>query len=460
MAERLSSTRHQPDAPKGEFTVVKTTSGWTTVNYELSEERMRHAKERGATSRSVELLRINEAEDILTIFPANTLPHKADFLEPRYGSIRSISLEGFDIMEPDSEGAVFDMLEYLPAGFLKDPEYGLGLQKDFRFIIEAVGQIESITKLVITKRGSSGIDDDTYTLNHREFEAIRKGINKIHSRAVAQAAVDKTILSQNALLTTLLPDRYPERHRPYKADTIFKAVTDGTRGAAKLSVADKSAAVGLLSANKRDLAKSHPQELLELRREIELVTLDQLIEKLKKMLAAQHAEDHWQQLFLDNPFILSLAFGLPIVALGGRVSVGGRKFDGTGDKIVDFLHRNALTDNITLMEIKIPKTRLLGGEYRGGVFAPSAELVGSITQALDQRYQLLKNIAVLKEGSRRNDLESYAVKCVIVIGTAPTEPDLKKSLELFRNSLNDVLLITFDELLGKLIHLRDFLSLQ
>ena len=110
------------------------------------------------------------------------------------------------------------------------------------------------------------------------------------------------------------------------------------------------------------------------------------------------------------------------------------------------------------MEIKTPTAELCRSAYRGGVFAPSTELAGTVTQALDQRYQLQKNIAGLKDSSRRHDMESYAVKCVIVIGTTPKNPDQRKSLELFRNNLNDVLVVAFDELLEKLKHLHTFLS--
>jgi len=189
-----------------------------------------------------------------------------------------------------------------------------------------------------------------------------------------------------------------------------------------------------------------------------VVTLKQLIAKLDAMLSARHTEKQWQQLFLDNPFVLSLAFGLPIVSIGDQMSVGGRRLDGTGDKIVDFLHRNALTDNVSLVEIKTPGSKLLGTEYRNGVYGPSAELTGAITQVLDQRYQLQRSIAVIKDTSRRSDIESYAIKCMIIIGTTPATPEAKKSLELFRNSLNDVLIVTFDELLTKLKHLLEFIS--
>ena len=146
------------------------------------------------------------------------------------------------------------------------------------------------------------------------------------------------------------------------------------------------------------------------------------------------------------------------MALGGQVSVGGRTFAGVGDKIADFLHRNGLTDNVTLLEIKTPETKLLGSVYRGGVHAPSVDLVGTVNQVLDQRYQLQRSMAYFKDSSRVTNVESYAIKCVVVIGRVPTGPDEKKSLELFRNNLNDVLVVTFDELLEKLRHLHTFLK--
>jgi len=50
------------------------------------------------------------------------------------------------------------------------------------------------------------------------------------------------------------------------------------------------------------------------------------------------------------------------------------------------------------------------------------------------------------------------IRCVVILGTTPAETDRKRSFELFRNNLHDVLVITFDELIAKLQHLHHFLS--
>jgi hypothetical protein len=52
-----------------------------------------------------------------------------------------------------------------------------------------------------------------------------------------------------------------------------------------------------------------------------------------------------------------------------------------------------------LVEIKTPHTQLLGKEFCDGVFLASGDLVGSVAQVLDQRYQFEKKIAQIKDTS-------------------------------------------------------------
>ena len=91
-------------------------------------------------------------------------------------------------------------------------------------------------------------------------------------------------------------------------------------------------------------------------------------------------------MFQENPFILNLLFGYPIIKIQDQASVGGRKLSGKGDKVTDFLSKNVKTNNTAIVEIKKPHAKLLNAtEYREGVFSPSSELSGSLNQTLDQR---------------------------------------------------------------------------
>lgn len=81
-----------------------------------------------------------------------------------------------------------------------------------------------------------------------------------------------------------------------------------------------------------------------------------------------------------------------------------------------------------------------------------------MVQALDQRYQFQREIFGIKVKSGSQDIESYSVQCCLIIGTMPEGEDEKKSFELFRGNSKDVQIVTFDELLEKLVQLRDLLA--
>ena len=176
------------------------------------------------------------------------------------------------------------------------------------------------------------------------------------------------------------------------------------------------------------------------------------------MLGKRLSENRWQKLLNENPFILSMAFGCPVLKMQDHASVGGIKFSGLGNKITDFLAKSSMTNNAAVIEIKTPQTKIIGKNYRDSVFTASSDFSGAINQALDQRYKLQKNVASIKEESRIYDIETYAVHCVLIIGTLPEELDKQKSFEMFRRNSKDVEIITFDELLEKLRLLHALLS--
>lgn len=100
---------------------------------------------------------------------------------------------------------------------------------------------------------------------------------------------------------------------------------------------------------------------------------------------------------------------------------------------------------------------------------PPRKASGAVAQAMDQRWHLQRNNSLLADAHRRRMAESgetpddahpetYAVQCIVVAGTTPTTPDRLKSLELYRNGLAGVMVITYDELLLKLTNLLALLK--
>ena len=72
------------------------------------------------------------------------------------------------------------------------------------------------------------------------------------------------------------------------------------------------------------------------------------------------SEEFWQNLFQKCPAVLSQVFPQSMFQLGSKCYVGGKSITNSGGNLVDFIYASRLTGNIVLVEIKTPKTKLLG----------------------------------------------------------------------------------------------------
>ncbi len=417
-----------------------------------------------AQGKRTKLLDINGPDKILTIHPIHTFGDRSDFLTPKYDQVERITIEDAnfiytlfsDEVPTDLEG-VFEVLDNLPQAFTKDYAFGLGLAKPYRFIIDAVEALSDCVEIVITNSRATGPDSngERFYIAEKDFEQARVELNKIDRNAQTASRAVRAVAAYNILAEHLgQPTQTPAAGRsPYRK--LFTAIVQGQE---ELSKEDQTAVIGALTNHVADIAAAQPEKLAKLRGDIDLVTLEMLIQRYETMLGEKLEESRWQTFFNENPFILSMAFGYPVIKVQDQASVGGRKLSGDGEKITDFLVKNRLTNNVALFEIKKPQTPLLNNTpFREGVYTPSSDLSGSMNQALDQKYQFQKQVTQIKENSRLYDIESYAVHCCLIIGRTPEGEDKKKSFELFRRNSKDVEIVTFDELLEKLRQLSVFL---
>ena len=460
MARPFPTDIHVPDS--GKLSLEECHPGFIEIFYIPPRDRL---KEAGLKSKKPEkykrhILDIDATKDYVSIYPLNTLPRNSGFLEPKYDVVRSITLEGFDFTFPETAEQVMEMLEELPSGFVKDYDFGLGLLKEYKPIINFLEGI-GIQNLAISKKEETRISKDgsIFIIKYREFEEFRKSMNRITNRARASAKKIKSVTTNNLLAYFLNDENYPQKPFMVGNDTLTRLIAKSSRTIPQgLTRSEQKTAVALIEENKDAIANDSPESLVKLQNTIELVTLEKLIEKYKGMIRRRLSESHWQNLLNENPFILNLAFGYPIIKIRDQASVGGRKLSGAGDKITDFLVKNSMTNNCALFEIKTPQTKLLNKtQYRDSVYTPSKDLAGSVSQVLDQKYKFQKEISLIKDNSGIYDMESYATHGVLIIGTIPEEKDERKSFELFRRNSKDVEIVTFDELLHKLKDLHAFL---
>jgi hypothetical protein len=461
----LGFRQHDPDRD-GSLEVEEVHPNFVEVYFVPPERSLMEAglDPNKANSYRIKLLDINAQHKFLTIYPISTFGDRSDFLKPKYGQIERITLDDTDIISGRGWDAtstpedVLDVLEHLPSTFTKDYAYGLGIAKPYRFIIDAVQELSDCAEIVVTDKYATGLDPDddrVFYIAKQDFERARVELNKIDRHATSAVRAVKWTAAYNILAERLgvtKQDPNTGRH-PYRK--LFTAVAAGKE---ELSKEDQNAVIGALTSHAADIAEEQPEKLAKLRGDIELVTLEALITRYEVMLGENLIEGRWQEFFNENPFILNMAFGYPVIKVRDQASVGGRKLSGDGEKITDFLVKNSLTNNTAIFEIKTPQTLLLNKvPFRDGVYTPSADLSGSINQALDQKYQFQKQIAQIKDNTRLYNIESYAVHCCLVIGKTPDGDDRKKSFELFRRNSKDVEIVTFDELLEKLKQLSTFL---
>lgn len=160
------------------------------------------------------------------------------------------------------------------------------------------------------------------------------------------------------------------------------------------------------------------------------------------------SEEFWQKLLTKRAAVLSQVFAYPILVVATKAYVGGKRLDNTGGKLVDFLARAAATGGLLLIEIKTPTAKLLGGEYREGIFPLSSELNGAIAQIVHYQQSLVKEFAALSEGEGEKSTLGEP-RCIVIAGTVARElttPRLKNNFELLRERTRGVTIMTFDEL--------------
>lgn len=398
----------------------------------------------------------------LSIWPLNVRADRDDYLQSKYDTLERIVVArpvSDPYLLPATTDEVVELLEQLPEGFAKDFRFGLGLLWEYRQICETAASVNGVSTMFVHKGNEAKIDPPFFFLGVTKFHALRKELNRITSRYQRDARKEKQFRTYQTLLHAADAKEFPAFKKKIRPDAIAE-ITNGGRDHATLSKQDRRAVVRMVQDNVMALAETEPQALLALKSDIELVTLNQLIERYQEMLGKELAEGKWQSFFLKNPFILSLAFAVPALMVQGQAYAGGKRLNGSGGKIADFLYASASTGNLALIEIKKPGTELLNkNPYRGDdVYAPSPKLGGAIAQVLDQRFKLQSELPVIKNNMNRNDIHSYAIRCIVIVGMTPPEHAQKKSFELVRNALSDVIVVTFDELLQRLIEVEKALQ--
>ena len=160
----------------------------------------------------------------------------------------------------------------------------------------------------------------------------------------------------------------------------------------------------------------------------------------------------WQHFFEENAWILAQIFHAPVMIFKDCRYIGGKRLDGHGGQVTDYLFKNDLTDNIAIIEIKSPVKSIISSGYRQ-TFSFNKEFIGAINQLLLQKESLQHNYHTLNSQSTTH-FNACNIEAILVYGSiAQLDDTEKEAFERFRNELRSITVITFDELLKKVNNL-------
>lgn len=365
--------------------------------------------------------------------------------KPKFDNIKEIVYKG--LSDP------------LPRGIIKDYRLGYGFTKVLSPILYQLDKVLKPTKLVVSAKGKTKLDKGVLYLSYAE---LNKSYPKLES--LLQRHVKEKESAAQKFLSPFFPKQFKNIKPVYVKGTLYSIISDQLENdSKKVSREDFDSILGLTLKELKNQGVESKKVVLETREKIEKRFIEDAISDFKKLsqrkLNNNKLEKDWEKFLIDNPWIISNLFATPVFFFQNQAYAGGKEIDNKNGKVTDFLYKNEFTDNIAIIELKTHKTDLLSAKpYRGkDVYSLSADLSGSVNQVLNQRQNLIHEFTTLR--TKENWFESYHPKCLVIVGSISGLPkDGLKNFETFRNSLQGVEIITFDELFKKLEFFNDLIK--
>lgn len=243
---------------------------------------------------------------------------------------------------------------------------------------------------------------------------------------------------------------------------MIRAMTEEVANGYVVDAADRANLVDQVVLQAPKVAHESPEQFGKLREDIELVSLEVLIERYEQGLSGRAGRDegHWQSFFTTNPFALQQVFSAPILVSRGQVHVKGTDALGQGSRITDFLCVNAVTRSAIAVEIKTPATELImNRSYRGSgtaeVYPPHRNLSGAVSQVQAQMESVSRDLI---ETPDLGSIDRWHVRGAVIIGKISELSDEQRTSFLrYREGLTAVTVLGYDEVLERLKYLRALL---
>lgn len=426
---------------------------------------------------ALELARYDAGSDLLRIFPRVHLAD-VDLFDPQFDQVHELQIvaaalgwDPEDAVSERSDGRLelvegdgpLQELHGLPKGFGRYFQYGLGFPRAYRGLVRAIESLTDCTVVCFGGAEDEGVRDNICHVALERFDRYKLAVDLNRARGDVVVGRVNRIAAQNSIAELAgLPAEKLTLGRHPVVQAITRAITDET----PLDVDERSALVARMSLESRRVASDSPQQFGQLRSGIELVALEVLIEQFESAMqsAGKGRESKWQAFFELNVFALQQLFAAPVALYGSQLHLRMPNMHGAGARIADFVLVNTLTRNAVVVEIKTPATRLVGRPYRGAgvatIFPPHAELAGAVVQVQAQMESAATDFRdLVRRTADAEEVDTLVIRGAVIAGSVESlSSEERRSFVRYRSGLHGVEVLAFDEVLGRLQGLRQFLS--
>lgn len=420
-------------------------------------------------SAGLEMLRFDRSENLLRIVPRWI---RSGQLRDQFSQIEELQVEApaWDPHHHSEESDRYGLLYAtgLPEGFNRFYTYGLGINRHYQDFVNTIEKHSTCTVVRFGYDSTEGPSPDgkTFRVSLGRFERYRAAVelNRVRGRTAASRVNEAACHNAVADLLELAPVDVK-----YGRNEVIRKLTEEVSTGYVMNASDRTALVDQLSLAAPAVALETPKRFGQLRADIELVSLETLIDQFEKDLAGAHAknEQHWQDFFDSNRFALQLLFSMPIVVVQAQAHVQGADLTGKGARIADFLCANVLTRSAIVVEIKTPGTAIMASNpYRGtgtaAVHSVHKDLSGSMAQLQSQMIAIPQELSLRLSRAPEVDLDPWNdVRGAIITGKlSALSEEQRESFVRYRAGLSNVTILGYDEVLERLKALLDMLKHQ
>jgi hypothetical protein len=306
-------------------------------------------------------------------------------------------------------------------------------------------------------------------------EQARLELDDIPETRVIKALVDTDDCHENFWKVIHFLQSFSDIDLPAHAFRVMSG--DGLALAEMLRQAPKAERLAVIRAAVGNLTERDIQLLVDRKSQLDYFARllnDKEFFRARQNQQGKGPEAVWQDFFERNPWIFG--YGLNLISCKAltdakleQMTTGANVFGGAGKRSDAILRTRGYISSLLFGEIKTPETRLLdSAQYRPpDVYRPSGDVAGGVAQVQKTTHKAVRAIVRDFHQVHRPDGTSLGIEVstvsprqVLVVGNLlefmdgdEINPEKSSSFELYRRSIADVEIITFDELYQRAIYI-------